>query len=57
MAYFAEIKDNIVQRVIAVHHNELLVDGVEIESKGVEFCQSLFGGEWGSNFFQYTFDC
>ena len=46
MAHFAEIKNNVVQRVIVVHNNELLVDGVETESKGAQFCHDLFGGEW-----------
>ena len=46
MAHFAEILNGVVQRVIVVHDNELLVDGVETESKGAEFCTNLFGGEW-----------
>lgn len=48
MAHFAELgMDNIVQRVIVVHNNELLDgDGVEQESLGVTFCQNLFGGTW-----------
>ena len=46
MAHFAKLEDNIVTEVIVVHNNELLVDGVESEAKGVEFCQSLFGGQW-----------
>jgi hypothetical protein len=46
MAYFAQIENGIVVNVIVVNNNELLVDGVELESKGVEFCQSLFGGDW-----------
>ena len=46
MAHFAEIKDGIVQQVIVVHNNELLVDGVEVEAKGAEFCTNLLGGEW-----------
>jgi hypothetical protein len=46
MAHFAEIKDGIVQQVIVVHNNELLVNGVEVESKGAEFCANLFGGTW-----------
>ena len=46
MAHFAEILNNVVQQVIVVHNNELLVDGVEVESKGVEFCNNLFSGEW-----------
>jgi hypothetical protein len=46
MAHFARLEDNVVTEVIVVHNNELLVDGVESEAKGIEFCQSLFGGEW-----------
>ena len=46
MAHFAQITDGIVTNVIVVHNNELLVDGVETESKGVQFCQNLLGGEW-----------
>lgn len=44
MAHFAQLDDlNRVLRVIVIHNNELLVDGEEVEEKGVEFCQSLFG--------------
>lgn len=45
MAHFAEIDDNnIVQRVIVIHNNELLDEnGIEQESKGIAFCKSLFG--------------
>jgi hypothetical protein len=46
MAHFARLEDSTVTQVIVVHNNELLADGVESEDKGVEFCQSLFGGEW-----------
>lgn len=47
MAHFAEIdSNNIVLRVIVVHNNELLDNGVESEAKGIAFCQSLFGGNW-----------
>jgi len=46
MAYFAQIENGIVVNVISVNNNELLVDGVESESKGIEFCQSLFNGVW-----------
>ena len=46
MAHFAEILDEVVQRVIVVHNNELLVDGVEVESKGAEFCTNLLSGNW-----------
>jgi hypothetical protein len=43
MAHFARLENNIVTEVIVVHNNELLVDGVESEAKGIAFCQSLFG--------------
>ena len=48
MAHFAEIGlDNEVMQVIVVHNNELLDEnGVEQESKGADFCRSLFGGVW-----------
>lgn len=46
MAHFAEIKDGLVTNVIVVNNSELLVDGVEVESKGREFCHNLLGGEW-----------
>jgi hypothetical protein len=46
MAHFARLEDNTVTEVIVVHNNELLVDGVESEAKGIEFCQALFGGTW-----------
>jgi hypothetical protein len=47
MAHFAQLdNNNIVTQVIVVHNNELLDNGVESESKGITFCQSLFGGTW-----------
>lgn len=47
MAHFAELDENsIVKRVIVVHDSELLDNGVESEAKGIQFCQSLFGGNW-----------
>ena len=46
MAHFAEILNGVVQRVIVVHNNELILDGVENESKGAQFCHDLLGGEW-----------
>lgn len=47
MAHFAEIGlDNTVLRVIVVHNNDCLLDGVETESVGAEFCRSHFGGTW-----------
>ena len=55
MAHFAELdENNIVKQVIVVHNNELLVNGVESEAKGIEFCQSLFGGNWIQTSFNGT---
>jgi len=47
MAHFAKLdENNVVTEVIVIHNNELLDNGVESESKGIAFCQSLFGGNW-----------
>lgn len=46
MAHFAQIENGVVTQVIVVANEELLLDGVENEPKGIEFCQSLFGGTW-----------
>ena len=48
MAHFAQLdENNFVTQVIVVHNNELLDEsGVEQESKGIVFCQSLLGGNW-----------
>ena len=47
MAHFAEIGlNNTVLRVIVVHNNDCLLDGVETESVGAEFCRNLLGGTW-----------
>jgi hypothetical protein len=49
MAHFAEINENnIVTRVVVVDNKELIDTGSESESetKGIFFCQSLFGGNW-----------
>ena len=44
MAHFAQLDDNnIVTQVIVVANDELLLDGVENEVKGILFCKSLFG--------------
>lgn len=45
MAHFAQIdQNNVVTQVIVVHNNELMDNGVESETKGIAFCQSLFPG-------------
>lgn len=46
MAYFVQIENGIVVNAIVVSNNELLVDGVETELKGTEFCHNLLGGVW-----------
>jgi hypothetical protein len=47
MAHFAQLDDNnVVTQVIVVANEELLDNGVESESKGIAFCQSLLGGNW-----------
>lgn len=45
MAHFAQIEDNIVIQVIVIANEKLLVDGIESEQKGIEFCKSLLGKE------------
>lgn len=45
MAHFAELDQaGTVLRVIVVHNNELLENGIESEAKGIAFCLSLFPG-------------
>jgi len=48
MAHFAQLdQDNRVLQVIVVNNADCRdANGVERESLGVAFCQSLFGGEW-----------
>ena len=44
MAHFAQLdENNTVIQVIVVHNNELLDNGVESETKGIDFCKSIFG--------------
>ena len=43
MAHFAKLnQENIVIAVNIVHNNELLVDGVEDEQKGIDFLNNLY---------------
>lgn len=57
MAHFAQIdENNIVVQVIVVHNNELLDEnGNENETKGIEFCKNLFGGNWVQTSYNSTF--
>jgi hypothetical protein len=44
MAHFAQLdENNKVLQVIVVENQELLVDGIEDETKGILFCKSLLG--------------
>ena len=44
MAHFAQLdENNVVTQVIVVANEELLLDGVENEDKGIAFCKSLLG--------------
>jgi hypothetical protein len=44
MAHFAKLhEDSKVTDVYVIHNNELLVDGIEQESKGIEFITQLMG--------------
>jgi hypothetical protein len=44
MAHFAQLdENNVVTQVVVVNNSECIIDGVEDESAGVAFCQSLFG--------------
>jgi len=55
MAHFAELdENNKVLRVIVVHNNELLVNAVESEAKGIEFCIAHYGGKWVQTSFNST---
>jgi hypothetical protein len=56
MAHFAELDEtNTVIRVIVVHNNELLDNGVESEQKGIDFCHNLLGGRWIQTSYNGTF--
>lgn len=57
MAHFAQLdNNNIVTQVIVVKNTELLDEnGHESEAKGIEFCQSLFGGNWKQTSYNANF--
>lgn len=47
MAHFLELdENNVVINGIVVHNNELLIDGIENEQKGIDFCVAHYGGTW-----------
>lgn len=44
MAHFAQLDEsNLVVRTIVVNNEVILVDGVEVEQVGKDFCRSLYG--------------
>ena len=56
MAHFAELdENNIVISVIAVHNDELLIDGVENEEKGIAFCNTVKASRWVQTSYNATF--
>jgi hypothetical protein len=58
MAHFAQINgNNVVTQVIVVANEELLIDGVENEDKGIAFCKSLLGEDtrWVQTSYNSTF--
>ena len=58
MAHFAQLdKNNTVTQVIVVANEELLLDGVENEDKGIAFCKSLLGEDtrWVQTSYNSTF--
>ena len=58
MAHFAKLNENnVVLEVHCVHNNELMVDGVESEAKGVEFLVMWSGGYpfWKQTSYNKTF--
>jgi hypothetical protein len=56
MAHFIELdENNVAIRGIVVHNNELLIDGVESEQKGIDFCVSHYGGRWIQTSYNATF--
>jgi len=56
MAYFAELdENNTVLSILAVHNNELLVDGIESEQKGIDFCNTIKQAKWVRTSFTGSF--
>lgn len=55
MAHFAEIKNNVVGKVIVVN-NEVITDdnGIEQEQLGIDFCKSLYGED--TNWIQTSYN-
>jgi len=55
MAHFAQLdENNKVVQVIVVSNDDIMVDGVESEQKGIEFCKTLLGQE--TNWIQTSYN-
>lgn len=57
MAHFAQFdENNVVIQVIVVANDELIgPDGQESEQRGIDFCQSIFGGTWKQTSYNSNF--
>ena len=43
MANFAEVDEsNVVIQIVVINNSDIIVDGVESEQKGIEFCKTLW---------------
>lgn len=55
MAHFAQLdENNKVVQVIVVHNDDIMVDGVESEQKGIQFCKELLGQD--ANWIQTSYN-
>ena len=46
MAHFAQLdQNNKVLQVIVIANQELIEDGIELETKGIAFCKTLLGAD------------
>jgi hypothetical protein len=58
MAHFAQLDEkNFVIKMIVVHNNEMIDNGVENEEKGIAFCKKLLGADtrWIQTSYNGTF--
>ena len=56
MAHFAELNsDNIVTRVLVLDNDMITVDGMEVESQGVQILTDLHGGTWKQTSYNASF--
>jgi hypothetical protein len=56
MAHFAQIENNTVVNVIVVDNQDIIIDGVESEQKGLDFIESLgLGTNWIQTSYNHKF--